>query len=554
MLEIMQITLLEGRDNAHENAARLMRAAVACGGMRGVSVRLTKGRYFVGTQEGDMRFDALMRGAIPPTDYAYWRDNRETVLPFQRVTALELDGAGAELVFTGLVQPVALDGCADVHIHHLCIDWDRPPFSVGRAVAVEGSRIVMEMEPGYSIRGGEPVVSFQNFRMDDRVPLGTSAFEGISAVQLLSSGLAAIETDLAGEVSPGDGIILRHIYSYACGIHLLRSREVCLRDITLHACPGMGVIGHDSEHIEIAGMRVAPSGGRPMSVNCDATHFISCTGNLHIHDCHFEGMGDDALNAHGFYQLIERVTDSHTMECVMGASPQDNCPDFPDTGDAVTFTRRDTLLPYAGNWVTGVMPRGDGRCTVTLKQPLPEGFRPDDVLYSRTKSPHIRFENNRVEKIRGRGILIQASGAQVRGCHFEHCTGEGVHVVTAAGWWESGATENTLVEDCTFRHCGYGTTKYCDAVAVMVDTECDRPEIGVHRNIILRGNTAIGDKPAFYVTCASNVIIENNTTQGCPVSVQAAYCANLYARLGEADAPPLLLEGNQTHTMHMVRE
>lgn len=138
MLEIMQITLLEGRDNAHENAARLMRAAVACGGMRGVSVRLTKGRYFVGTQEGDMRFDALMRGAIPPTDYAYWRDNRETVLPFQRVTALELDGAGAELVFTGLVQPVALDGCADVHIHHLCIDWDRPPFSVGRAVAVEG--------------------------------------------------------------------------------------------------------------------------------------------------------------------------------------------------------------------------------------------------------------------------------------------------------------------------------------------------------------------------------------------------------------------------------
>ena len=81
-----------------------------------------------------------------------------------------------------------------------------------------------------------------------------------------------------------------------------------------------------------------------MSTNCDATHFISCSGEIRIARCVFRGMGDDAANVHGFYLTVRRIEGCRVIVS-LDVAPQDFEMDLPDPGDQLELVRSDTLLP-----------------------------------------------------------------------------------------------------------------------------------------------------------------------------------------------------------------
>ena len=452
----------------------------------------------------------LLDGGLSPVNDRYWREQRNIAVHVADREEVVVDGGGITLLCDGLMQPFAFWNCGRVTIRNLGIDWRRPLFSAGTVVGADAHTVIFRPWPAETLQGGEPVVSFQTAGADG-VPSGICLFEGISRVEPTPEGLFRIHSrEAVGPVRTGDAILLRHIYSYAPVVHLLGCREAVLENVRIHAGPGMGIIAHRCGDVRIEGLRVEPSGGRIMSTNCDATHFISCSGEIRIAGCVFRGMGDDAANVHGFYLTVRRIEGSRVIVS-LDAAPQDFEMDLPDPGDQLELVRPDTLLPDGDGAVRQVFWDGTSRqAELELEGDLPSEMAEGDLLANRSKAARLLFENNTAENIRGRAVLVQTRHAVVRDNQFVHRTGQGIHVDTATGWMEALGTRDIRIERNRFLACGYGRTKYCDAAGVVVETECARPAVGVHRDILIAGNDIQGENHGVVVRCAEEVQIRDN--------------------------------------------
>lgn len=144
-----------------------------------------------------------------------------------------------------------------------------------------------------------------------------------------------------------------------------------------------------------------------------------------------------------------------------------------------------------------------------------------------SEMPQLIFNNCAVRNIRGRGLLIQTRNVTIKNCLFDGCTGQALHIDTAYDWGESIGVRNVTVTDNKFIDCGFGSTKYCDAVAVVVETEADEEAIGVHRDIFIKDNIIIGNKNAFKLSCCRDVLIEDNVSVKCEEKILQSSTENI---------------------------
>lgn len=521
----MKTQYLSFGDFPSEHAALLTQAFSSVAS--GTVLSFPKGTYEVGNETGDDLYEALLSGKIAATAYDTWRDNKNIVMSLSDREDIIIDGNGATLRFRGLIQPFAITRCSRVVIRNLTIDWVTPLFATGTILSADENGILLR--PDHPLRGGEPVVSYQDFDDGTVRPLGHCIFEKAENVVVNSDGTVLLRGPETETFKAGSRLLFRHIYSYAPVFHLYQSREITFENVTIRAGVGMGVIAHGCQTLTFRSLKVEPAEGRLMSVNCDATHFIGCRGDISFDDCSFEGMGDDAANVHGFYLTTIKTVSPGAVLARLDVTTQDFLMEAPSVGDVIEFVHKETLLPYEEHkqrTVTEVTEMGEQTVLLQLDAPLPDGFCPGDRITNLSRMATLRFENSTVKNIRGRAVLIQTRGAVVRNCLFEGCTGEGVHVNTAIGWSESAATRDVVIEGNTFRDCGYGFTKYCDAVGVVVGTECDAMTHGVHRGIRIVGNTFIGERPALVLTCCEEVEVRDNRYEGCSLAVAADYLRN----------------------------
>ena len=504
----------------------------------GDEIILSPGHYEVCNEQSAALFHALMDGRIAATDYAAWKQNKNVAMTLRDLKNVTIDGQGAVLSFSGLIQPFSFENCRYLHIRNLRIDWTRPPFSTGSVLSSDENGLLIKVDPEYPIQGGEPVVSYQDYDIDRQRPGGYCVFSDVENLSCPVSQIALVQGPETADIAAGKRIILRHIYSFAPVFHLLNCSYVSFENVTICAGAGMGIIAHGCSDLVFDQLRVIPSAGRLMSVNCDATHFIGCSGEIVFRDCEFEAMGDDAANVHGFYLRGTRTLSPGALEAELEVTTQDFLMEAPSPGDQVEFVHKETLLPYASRTVWQVDSLEGQKVLLQFDGPLPDGFRPGDLLTNRSRIASLLFERCRVRNIRGRAVLIQTRNAVVQDCVFEGCTGEGIHINTAEGWAESCACENIQILRNRFINCGYGHTKYCDAVGVVVGTECQSPAVGVHRRITIRDNYMQSTRPGIVLQCARDVTISGTVFQDCPVAVQAAYTDMLAVR----DCPADLLQ------------
>ena len=151
-----------------------------------------------------------------------------------------------------------------------------------------------------------------------------------------------------------------------------------------------------------------------------------------------------------------------------------------------------------------------------------------DLLANVSKCARFEFINCTAYNVRGRAVLVQTREALIENCCFENCTGQGVHVDTAAPWMESIGTRDVVIHNNRFINCGNGITNYCDASGITIETECDNPCVGVHKNIVIEDNLFSGGvKPAILVKCADGVKIMNNRLLSKNHAVHIEYTKNV---------------------------
>jgi len=312
-------------------------------------------------------------------------------------------------------------------------------------------------------------------------------------------------------------MILRHQVYGPGGIALKECDGVRIESLTIHTAPGMGVHGSRTSDIHLKGVRIVPRPDSPnmMSVTADATHFNCCTGEITIDRCEFEGMGDDATNVHGMFHKVTKRVDERTVLSVV----RNRWLMPPDAGHELEFTDPASLLPYATGTVAEVAVDHKARNhRIALTKPLPERLKAGHWLGNVAWAPRLRIRHCKVRGNRARGFLIQTRDAVIEGCHIAHNQSAAINVTTDVDHWtESIGTRKIVIRNNVFEDVNNCARWHAGAISIFADLArgAGRGAAGVHRDILIEGNT-IRDTAdaAVYVCSADGVVIRNNRIEG----------------------------------------
>lgn len=491
-------------------------------GKTGLSVTVQAGEYTHAAQEAVRDYTSLLYGDLD-YDTPWGREN----IPFHKalearhITDLTLDFGGATLWMQGLVQPFSFIGCCDVQVKNLTVNWIKPPFLVGEIVAIQDSRVTLQIQAGFEASGGEAVWALYDVDKTTGHVCTVYKFRGMSPLKLEGEGRVSFDVGTTAQrLHAGMRLILRHVGNYRPAFHLLDCQNVSLEDVTIHAAPGMGVIAHRCRDVRFRRFAVSPYEDRLMSTNTDATHFISCSGLIDFEDCAFSGMGDDAINVHGFYLAVSKVLDAHTVLCqsLRADGTQDQCIDAPNEGQEVGVYHAGNQCAFASGTVKQVrIDAATWEVTLQFESPLAGLVTPGDMLTQISDLAALRVINCHMHHLRARALLLQTHDVWVENCLIEHCSGSGIHITSdiQEGWYESIGAKNVVLRGNTIRHCGYGDGTYRGTSGIVIESGETDTTVGVHRDIVLESNVIVADGAVgIFIANSENVRVQGNEIRG----------------------------------------
>jgi parallel beta-helix repeat protein len=432
---------------------------------------------------------------------------------------LTIEGQGSEFMIHGLTSVFTFINCRNLTIRDFTLDWDRPFFSTGKVLAVEGKHFDVDVFPEYPVKGGEPVGAYMDYDPETKLPMrhGVSPYATCEKTELIRPQVLRVYTKNPPPIKPGVLVVLRHQLYGPTAFHCSRCSDVKIQEVNVYHVPGMGFTASVCNNISLERFRVIPrpNSGHLMSATADATHFGGCTGTILMDGCVYEGMGDDGVNIKsGLYLSLKEKLDDHTI--LAGHNLQ--MIDAPDPGDEMEISHVDDLLAYAKIRVKKVEVLWEQKLAkVEFESPLPEELREGDVFGNATRTPKVRIRNTEVRRNRARGMLIQTRDAVIENCKFIRCTGPGIIVHTETVYFfESIGPRNVTVRNCLFEHCNYGVAMgpgALTAFAYLKDFKYP-PKPGVLKDIVFEGNTIRGtDNSGIFVAGVDGITISKNTIE-----------------------------------------
>lgn len=502
-------------------------------GSNDLKIVIPKDTYYIRDIKAIKEFERLLNGKLSP-DIPWGAKNIPYNMAFELkgLKRVEIDGQNSKLIFSGLIQPFEIINCENLTLKNFSIDWERPPYSEGKIKEVLEESVIVEIFDEYTLFGGEPVWSFHNYNIQNRRFGEICPYRDMSNLRHISNNIFEFKYKDAKKLFAGEGIVIRHIGNYRPGIYIHESKNVKIENVQIKCCVGMGILAFKSENINIINSSVEPAVDRQMSSTTDATHFISCKGRILFNNCYFSGMGDDVANVHGFYYMIQEIVDAKTVIVNIDSEfgTQNQIMDYPDISDKIEFVKKESLKTFAQNKVKRVIRhQNEMSLIIEFEYDIVNEIKKGDLLANSTRTGKLFFNQCRVENIRARGLLIQSRDCLVTNSTFQYCTGTGIHINTASGWWESIGTQNIAIINNLFEHCGYGPGTYKDTSGICIQTECEEPAKGVHRDIIIANNKIIASKnTGIHIESADGVTLANNNISSCKVPVVISLSRNVY--------------------------
>lgn len=293
----------------------------------------------------------------------------------------------------------------------------------------------------------------------------------------------------------------------------------------------MGIVGNRSENIAIRGLSVVPSCGHHFSTNTDATHFTSIKGLLRMENSRFDGQGDDFINVHNYYHAITRIPGEartcylHT-EAVDGTHAQSL--DYPDVGDTLELTRRDSLKVTDTYTVVDCVPLPEeNRARVTLDKNLPdEGACAGFLFADITRLPRLEVMGCHTRNHFARSILVKTRDVLLSDNTFEDVFGPAI-VLAAESWWSEGVCPANV----TVRRNRIVNTRvpWGEAGGIVVKADCDNPTEQTICNIVIEDNLI--DCPrsvhGIYARNVDGLTLRRNQITAREAAVQIENCTNV---------------------------
>ena len=274
----------------------------------------------------------------------------------------------------------------------------------------------------------------------------------------------------------------------------------------------------------------APAGAREiLAGNADGIHVEGLSGELVLKDCHFRGLGDDALNVHalaGFVKAYDPATGALDIRRRSRRTGEGlHADSWARTGDEIVVYDPKTFLEK-GRFVLDGHRKGRGRVTN-----LTGTLAVDDVLANRAFYPKVTVSGCTFENSRARGILLQSQDMLIENSRFAGHLLAGLLIAPDIRTWnEVGPAKNVEIRNNEFTRCGtLPTTANLGALVIKASHDVGSTEYpaGVHENISIHGNDFHDNGTrGIYVSAVKGLDIRDNR-----------FARNASAPDGVADCP-----------------
>ena len=499
-------------DNQND-AAALRKAVQACRDGRADTLLIPAGRYLLADEKAMKLQNDALHGRLGnnPQPHIFNKDFDYVVgLDFTGIRDLNIQAKDVELLCDGWMEPISLVETENITINGLTIDYKRPPNSAGEIIRVDGDTIDVKFFDWCPVFDE---INFCRYMIYDnkkqRLSGGTI---DLGEKELIAPQVIRFKAKHPS-LKKGRVLMCWHGFHFRPAILLYKAKDTVLNDVTIHAQPGMGIVGHLSENITANRLKIVPRSGRYFSSNTDATHFASCYGFIHFDGCEFGGQGDDSINVHNYYQQILDKPIGNT--CRLGIRNHHDlhsCKiDYPRVGDRLAVVRSNTLEEVGYVTVKSVkINQEDYTSIVEFDGTLPESYK-DYYLANLTALPQLVFKNCYVRSHRARSVLCKTRGVLIENNIFDGCTGTAVHIGAEGSWMEGATSEDVVIRNNKFLHCGYGDGTIANAAAVAIHVNAADARVpGLHKRILIESNEIVGGDDAISVANADDVTIRNN--------------------------------------------
>lgn len=435
--------------------------------------------------------------------------------------------------------------CQDMVIEGLSFTTDNPVNMSGRVTAIdfENETYDVQINEAFPVTGREHLYGSSSFDEDgspdyaldtydelvtetvteadgevwtkitgvEYVPLGGNKIR-VSFPKPSAKSEVAVRADLS-RLRVGHWVAFRYVIYGACIFTFFDCHRVVLRDIEIMRCSGFGMLVRPRSSdftLERFNIRRPAGSLEPFCCNADGVHVQGLSGYFKMIDCHFDGLGDDALNIHGLAAAITQVAaDGKSLVCKEhhghGLPPR-----WTEAGDTLTVYDAKTMLKKATLTVASFDDEGN-----TLLSAQEGVFGVGDIVANDAYFPTLEVKNCTARNIRARAFLIQTRNVKVDGCHLY---GMALPALLIAPdftfWYEAGPADHVEISNCTFEKSALPNDRVNHGALVINVTMSTTPDYhpaGVHTDFYIHDNTFIDNgNCAMFAASVKGLRLENN--------------------------------------------
>ena len=422
----------------------------------------------------------------------YWITNNDggmkrIAFPIIGKKNVTIDGQGAKLIFHGKMLPFVVDQCENITIKNLSVDYAEPMYFAAKITDSAEDFVEMEFDPEMyhcDVLDGALRFYGENWEnivdtvlvneFDDvtkgpvpQTPTYFACFSGRESGDFHQDIYRYVKPVKLGEnrlrFEGKTGYLHQKDKYWLCthstrefpGIFCSDSRNIEISNVHLIHTIAMGVICQICENVTLDGVIAVPGEGRMLSANADATHFVNCSGLVHLKNCRLESMMDDAGNFHGMYMPIAQKVSDHILRLRFGHGAQRGVNIF-KAGDAIRIVNHETLeTVWNFTAKTSEMPSVDEVLLETVEA-LPTEIPAGYVVENHSRMPEVHIEHCRTGYNRPRGFLLSTNrDALVENCTFYNLNWAIALPGDALDWFESGAGGTVTLRNNRFDNSSY---------------------------------------------------------------------------------------------------
>lgn len=453
--------------------------------------------------------------------------NGEKTTPFymKNKKNVTVDGNGASLIIHGKMTPFIFDGCKNVTVKNLTVDYARPTMNEFTVLENKGGECVIKISPecpyeldgnnliwvsekgkngeyfwSHPYRAHNVLSMYFDPKAEISQMLGFEEGDSFPSVPSFASveriddwTLRVVLNDKNAVFPEGSVIQTRCIYRDELGSFFHYCENLKFENLRVKFMHGLGFLSQYCKNVSFKYCDLTPAKNRTISSTSDFFQFSGCRGKLVVENCRAFGAHDDFVNCHGTHLQITEKNDSQNSVVVRFMNKESWGFRAFNAGDRIEFIKWNTLIPYFKAKVLSFERLNDYDIRLFLSKKLPDGIElGHDVVENATYTPSLYIRNNYFGRSVSRGVLATTRGkVLVENNVFYRNSRSALLIEDDCNFWfESGYTKNVIFRNNVVIGAAYGHADFERKPEIRFSPKVldENTESYVHKKLTVVGN------------------------------------------------------------------